>query len=98
MPSLYGFAKEQDATNINKVCWWVAPYFLFAYYELGTTNSPQQMAKQHTTTLRFKAHSMGKLINVIWGEDWDVESFIDNSIVMSFGKMIYDMYNPNLEA
>jgi hypothetical protein len=23
-PSLYGFAKEQDATNTKKQCWWVA--------------------------------------------------------------------------
>ncbi len=32
-PSLYGFAKEQDATNTTKKkkkCWWVAPeFFLF---------------------------------------------------------------------
>jgi hypothetical protein len=32
------------------------------------------MAKQHTTTLKSKAYSMGKLANVIWGEDyWDAE-------------------------
>jgi hypothetical protein len=24
-PSLYGFTKEQNATNANKVSWWVAP-------------------------------------------------------------------------
>ncbi len=24
-PSLYDFAKEQDATNIKKMHWWVAP-------------------------------------------------------------------------
>jgi hypothetical protein len=55
------------------------------------------MAKQHTTTLRFEARLMGKLTNVIWGEDWDVESFVDNSTKMSFGKVIYDMYDPNPE-
>jgi hypothetical protein len=27
MPSLYGFAKEQDATNAKKMRWWVAPNF-----------------------------------------------------------------------
>jgi hypothetical protein len=41
---------------------------------------------------------MDKLVNVIWCEDWDVESFVDNSTKVSFGKLIYDMYDPNLEA
>jgi hypothetical protein len=41
---------------------------------------------------------MGKLANVIWAEDWDVESFLNNSTKMAFGKVIYDMYDPNLEA
>jgi hypothetical protein len=56
------------------------------------------MAKQHTTTLRSKAYSMGKLTNVIWGDDWDVEYFVDNSTKMSFGKLIHDMYDPNPKA
>jgi len=56
------------------------------------------MAKQHATTLRSKAYLMDKIANVIWGEDWDVEYFVDNSTQMSFGKLIHDMYGPNLEA
>jgi hypothetical protein len=39
-PSLYGFAKEQDATNTQKMHWWVAPKLFFAYKKLGTINSP----------------------------------------------------------
>jgi hypothetical protein len=56
------------------------------------------MAKQHATTLKFESYSMGGLANVIWGVDWDVEYFVDNSTKMSFGKLIHDMYNPNPEA
>ncbi len=56
------------------------------------------MAKQHATTLRFKAYSMGKLVNVIWGDDWDPKHFVDNSTKMSFGKLIHGMYDPNLKA
>jgi hypothetical protein len=36
MPSLYGFAKKQDATNTRKMSWWVALDFIF-YNELKTT-------------------------------------------------------------
>jgi hypothetical protein len=32
-PSLYEFAKEQDPTNARKICWWVAPKFVFVYSE-----------------------------------------------------------------
>jgi hypothetical protein len=39
-PSLYGFAKEQDATNTKKMHWWVAPELFFVYNKLGTINSP----------------------------------------------------------
>jgi len=39
-PSLYGFAKEQDATNVKKVCWWVALKLFFVYCKSGMTNSP----------------------------------------------------------
>jgi hypothetical protein len=56
------------------------------------------MAKQHATTLKSKTYSMGKLPNVIWGDDWDAEYFVDNLIKMSFRKLIHDMYGPNLEA
>jgi hypothetical protein len=56
------------------------------------------MAKQHTATLKFEAYYVGRLVNVIWGDDWDVEYFVDNSTNMSFGKFIHDMYVPNLEA
>jgi hypothetical protein len=57
------------------------------------------MAKQHQTTLRFKAYSMGKPSNVMWGEYWDAYYFLDNSIKMSFVKVIHDMYkmNPNVQ-
>jgi hypothetical protein len=41
---------------------------------------------------------MGMLVNVIWGDDWDVEYFVDNSTKMSFGKLIHDMYDPNLNT
>jgi hypothetical protein len=43
------------------------------------------MAKQHATTLKSETYLMGKLANVIWGEDWDVEYFVDNSTKMSIG-------------
>ncbi len=56
------------------------------------------MAKQHATTLRSKAYSMDRPENVIWGEDWDVEYFANNSTKMSFGKLIHDMYDPNPKA
>jgi len=56
------------------------------------------MAKQHATTLRSKTYSMGKLTNVIWGDDWNLEYFVDNSTKMSFEKLIHDMYDPNPEA
>jgi hypothetical protein len=52
------------------------------------------MAKQHATTLKSKAYLVGKLENVIWGDNWDVEYFVDNSTNMSFGKVIHDMYEP----
>jgi hypothetical protein len=48
--------------------------------------------------LRSKAYSVGKLANVIWGDDWDAKYFVDNSTKMSFGKLIHDMYDPNLET
>jgi hypothetical protein len=41
MPSLYGFAKDQDAINAQKLRWWVAPKLFFIYSELGIANSPQ---------------------------------------------------------
>jgi hypothetical protein len=41
---------------------------------------------------------VGKPINVIWGEDWDAKYFVDNLTKMSFGKMIHDMYESNIEA
>jgi hypothetical protein len=56
------------------------------------------MAKQHATTLRFEAYLVGKLTNVIWGEDWDAEYFVDDSTKMSFGRLIHDMYDPNPKA
>ncbi len=28
-PSLYGFTKEQDATNTKKMCWWIVPKLVF---------------------------------------------------------------------
>jgi hypothetical protein len=34
------------------------------------------MTKQHATTLEFEANSVGKLTNVIWGEDWDAKYFV----------------------
>jgi hypothetical protein len=40
------------------------PIIVFVYSKLGTSNSPQRMAKQHATTLRFEKKLMGKLANV----------------------------------
>ncbi len=56
------------------------------------------MAKQQQTILSFEAYLMGKYTNVIWGEDWDVKYFMNNSIKMSFGKVIHDMYELNPKA
>jgi hypothetical protein len=56
------------------------------------------MAKQHTTTLSFEAYLVGKLANVIWGDDWDAKYFVNNSTKMSFGKLIHDMYDSNPKA
>ncbi len=56
------------------------------------------MAKQHVTTLKLEAYSMGKQTNVIWRDDWDAKYFVDNSTNMSFGKLIHDMYDPNPKA
>jgi hypothetical protein len=53
------------------------------------------MAKQHATTLKFEAYLVGKLANVVWGDDWDVEYFVDNLTKMSFGKLIHDMCDLN---
>ncbi len=79
----------------KKVHQWVALKSFFIYNESGTINSPQRMAKQHATTLRFEAYSMGRLANVIWGDDWDVKYFVVNSTNMPFRKLIHDMYDPN---
>jgi hypothetical protein len=40
---------------------------------------------------------VGKLANVIRGEDWDVYYFLIDLTNMSFAKVIHDMYkvNPN---
>ncbi len=40
---------------------------------------------------------MGKLANVIRGEDWVVYYFFNNLTKISFAKVIHDMYkvNPN---
>ncbi len=56
------------------------------------------MIKQHTTTLRFEAYLVGKPTNVTWGDNWDEKYLVDNSTKMYFGKLIHDMYNPNIEA
>ncbi len=96
-PSLYGFAKEQDA-NTKKMHWWVSSKLFFVYNESRTTNSLRQLAKQHTTNLKSEAYSMCKLTNVMWGDDWDVKYFVDNSTNMSFGKLIHDMYDLNPKA
>jgi serine/threonine protein kinase len=96
MSSLYGFAKEQDATNSKKMHLVDCP--IVVYNESGIANSLRRMVKQHATTLRFEAYLVGKLTNVIWGENWDAKYFVDNSTKMSFGKLILDMYDPNPKA
>jgi len=40
-PLLYGFTKEQDATNTKNMCWWVVIELFFVYNKLEITNSPQ---------------------------------------------------------
>jgi hypothetical protein len=40
----------------------------------------------------------GQVHNVICGEDWDVEYFVDNLTKMLFGKVVHDMYESNIEA
>jgi hypothetical protein len=72
--------------------------FFFVYNESRITNSLQRFAKQHTTTLRSEAYLMGRLVKVIWGDDWDAKYFVNNSNKMSLGKLIHDMYDPNLET
>ncbi len=67
------------------------PQKKIVYSKLRTTNSLRQFAKQHAITLKFEAYSMGRLVNVIWGDDWDVEYFVDNSTKMSIGKLIHDI-------
>jgi hypothetical protein len=42
-------------------------------------------------TLKFKLYLVSKLANVIWGENWDEKYFLDNSIKMSFAKVIHDL-------
>jgi hypothetical protein len=43
---------------------------LFLIYNvLKIADSPQQVAKQHATTLKSKAYLVGKLAIVVWGED-----------------------------
>jgi hypothetical protein len=39
-PSLYGFAKEQDATNAKKMRWWITPKLFFVYIESRIASSP----------------------------------------------------------
>ncbi len=82
----------------KKLHWWIPLKLFFVYIELRIANSPQQMAKQHATTLRFEAYSVGRLTNVKWGDDWDAKYFVDNSTKISFGKLIHNMYGPNQEA
>jgi hypothetical protein len=40
MPSLYGFAKEQDATNAKKMHWWVAPKYFFCLHRVKNSKFP----------------------------------------------------------
>jgi hypothetical protein len=56
------------------------------------------MTKQHTIVLRYEAYLVGRLANVMWGENWDAKYFVDNSTNISFGKLIHDMYDPNPKA
>jgi len=63
----------------------------FVYSESRTTNSLRRFAKQHAITLKSEAYSVGRLVNVIWGDDWDAEYFVDNSTKMSIGKLIHDI-------
>jgi hypothetical protein len=96
--SLYVFAMEWDFIDVKKIYWWVTLELFFVYGEPRTPNSPWQMTKQHQTTLRSKTCLVGKLANVIWGENWDAKYFMDNSTKMSFGKVMHDMYKSNLKA
>jgi hypothetical protein len=59
---------------------------------------PLTNGQANVTILKFEKYLVGKLANVIWGDDWDVKYFVDNSTKMSFGKLIHHMYDLNLEA
>jgi hypothetical protein len=96
--SLYDFAEDQDATNIKKNALVGCTIIVFVYNKLGIANSPRPLAKQHAATLTSKTYLVGRLASVIWGDDWDAKYFVDNSIKISFRKLIHDMYDPNLEA
>jgi hypothetical protein len=48
--------------------------------------------------LRSKTYLIDRLTNATYGDDWDAKYFVENSTKMSFGKLIHDMYDPNLEA
>jgi hypothetical protein len=95
-PLLYG-SKEQDAINSRKMNWWVAGNLFFVHDKSGTTNSPWCITKMTLTILKQESYLVGKLANVIRGEDWD-EYFFNNLTKMSFAKVIHDMYkvNPNV--
>jgi hypothetical protein len=95
---VYGFSKEQNAIETRKTHSWEAPKLFSVQDELKTMNFFWCMAKQHYTTLRFVACSMGKLANVIWNKNWDTNYFLDNSTKLSFAKLIHDMYEMNLKS
>ncbi len=40
-PLFYGFTKEQDATKVKNMHWWVVIELFFAYNKSRTANSPQ---------------------------------------------------------
>jgi hypothetical protein len=78
-----------------------------SYHGLHTNllkQSKVDVSKQVINWMWNTIHKYGTTIcsnglkNVIWGENWDVESFFENSTKMSFGKLIHDMYELNPKA
>jgi hypothetical protein len=56
------------------------------------------MVKQQQTFFEVWNIFNGQADKFHMGEDWDVRYFVENSIRLSFGKVIHDMYELNLEA
>jgi len=73
-------------------------YCIFLFIMRRELQIPFDKWLNNMPPLKFETYLVGKLTNVIWDEDWDVEYFVDNSTKTSFRKLIHDMYDPNIEV